>query len=84
MNRQATRITLILWLFWTGLKIVRSNDYFAALITPHLVGLCCFLIASASNPYLPTFEGIWSIFLPVAVINAWLLEQGGVTATGRA
>jgi O-antigen ligase len=63
------------WLYWIGLKIIRRNDYFSSLIMPYLVGMSCFLIASASNPYLSSFEGIWVIFLTVAVINYYLIEN---------
>ena len=63
------------WLFWTSLKIIRRNDYFSSLVMPFLVGFTCFLIASATNPYLPSFEGIWVIFLIIAVINFYQMEN---------
>jgi hypothetical protein len=33
------------------------------------------LIASATNPYLGTFCGLWPIFFPIALINVWLLTR---------
>jgi hypothetical protein len=33
------------------------------------------LIGNATNPYLEKFDYIWVIFLPVALINFWLLGQ---------
>ena len=34
-----------------------------------LVGTTCFLIASASNPYLEKFDFLWVLFFPVAIIH---------------
>jgi len=40
-----------------------------------LVGTTCFLLVNATNPYLWKFDSYWVIFMPVALINAWLLSQ---------
>jgi hypothetical protein len=34
-----------------------------------------YLIGNATNPYLEKFDYIWVIFLPVALINFWLLGK---------
>jgi rhamnosyltransferase len=67
------------WLYRTGLKIIARNDDFSGLLIPYLTGLTCFLVASATNPYLPSFEGIWVIFLTVAAVNFSLLETKAAT-----
>lgn len=66
----------VLWIYGAAFRIVRSGSRYAQTLMPLLVGMSTFLVASASNPYLPTFEGIWTIFLPLAAINAALLESG--------
>jgi O-antigen ligase/polysaccharide polymerase Wzy-like membrane protein len=73
----------IVWIYKTGIKIIRSDIDCANILLPMLVGMTCFLIASATNPYLPTFEGIWTIFFPIAVINSWLLERSSVITCSR-
>lgn len=73
----------IAWIYATGIKIIKTDVDYANILLPMLVGMTCFLIASATNPYLPTFEGIWTIFLPIAVINAWLLERSSVSICSR-
>jgi len=65
----------VLWVFWMGLKIVRSGHPYGIYLLPILVGSALFLIANATNPYLEKFDYLWVIFLPVAFINHWLLSQ---------
>lgn len=65
----------IFWIFWMGVKIIGSNHWLNIYMVPVLVGLTCFLVANATNPYLVKFDYIWVIFLPVALINIWLLDN---------
>jgi len=65
----------VAWIFWMGLKIIRSGDTIGLWMLPTLVGMSCFLIASATNPYIVTFDYMWVIFLPIAFINLWLLKR---------
>lgn len=66
----------IVWIFWMGIKILRSGDWMSLYIFPVLVGMSCFLVANATNPYLEKYDFMWVIFLPVALINFWLLNGG--------
>jgi len=45
-----------------------------AYILPVLVGMVCFLIANATNPYLEKYD-IYGIFLPVSIDKSWLLTH---------
>jgi len=65
----------IAWIVLTGIKVVREAGPMAMRIGPVLIGMACFLIASGTNPYLEKFDYIWVIFLPVAMINTWLLSR---------
>jgi hypothetical protein len=65
----------VICIFWMGLKIMRSGHWLGIYMLPVLVGTTCFLIANATNPYLEKFDYIWVIFLPVALINIWLLNK---------
>lgn len=66
----------ILWIYWTGLQMIRSGHKLGQYILPVFVGMTCFLIANGTNPYLETYDYIWVIFLPVALINLCLLTPG--------
>ncbi|HWY43216.1 MAG TPA: hypothetical protein VNX66_06960 [Candidatus Sulfotelmatobacter sp.] len=65
----------VVWIYWTGTKMIREGGPGGAEIVPLLVGMSCYLIANATNPYLARFDGIWAIFLPLAFINYWLLSR---------
>lgn len=41
----------------------------------YLAGFLSFLIASATNPYIAKFDYMWTIFIPVALMNYSLLEK---------
>lgn len=56
------------------MKVVAGWQY----ILPVLVGTACFLIANTTNPYLAKFDYIWVVFLPVALINIWLLDKNKI------
>ena len=65
------------WIYWMGLRILRSGDALARYMLPILVGMSCFLVGNATNPYLEKFDYIWVLFLPIGVINHWLLSRDG-------
>ncbi|RZL44340.1 MAG: hypothetical protein EOP00_20185 [Pedobacter sp.] len=60
--------TLLGWIFYSGIVLVRKNKKFVFLI-PILIGSFCFLLGNASNPYLIAFDHMWAIFLPLAFVN---------------
>lgn len=65
----------IIWVYWLGIKVIRDGGILGQMMLSCLVGMSCMLVATGTNPYLARFDGWWVIFLPVAVINRWLLEQ---------
>lgn len=65
----------IIWIYWTGIKIIKRGGITGRSLLPVLVGMSGLLIATVTNPYLARFDGIWVIFLPLAFINHWLLKQ---------
>lgn len=64
----------VVWIFFKSIKVLRSCPDSVGLILPALSGLACFLIANATNPYLAKFDYLWTLFLPIAVLNAYLLK----------
>lgn len=67
----------IFYIYRAGIKIINSNASYAQLVRPALVGLACYLIASSSNPYLVRFDGLWAIFIPLAIINSVYYKNMG-------
>ena len=65
----------ILWIYWIGIKMICSGNKLGYYILPVLVGLTSFLIASGTNPYIGKFDYIWVLFLPLAIINYWILVE---------
>jgi hypothetical protein len=65
----------ILWIYWMGVRVIRAGGYASAVMVALLVGLSSVLVADATNPYLARYDAMWAIFLPLAVINWWLVER---------
>lgn len=65
----------IIWVFIKMIKFSRKYADLANLIIPVMVGLSCFLIVNSTNPYLSKFDFIWTIFLPIGLINIGLLRD---------
>lgn len=63
------------WIIFYGLRIIRRDPLLRLYMIPALVGMLCFLIASNTNPYLAKFDYLWVVFLPVAMINYYLLKE---------
>ncbi|MGI9234477.1 MAG: hypothetical protein ACR2RD_12650 [Woeseiaceae bacterium] len=61
----------VMWIFYTGVHIVRQRPEAAHLVLPLLVGLAGFLLVNGTNPYLSKFDYLWTIFLPIAAINVY-------------
>lgn len=65
----------IIWIIYKSIKIMREQSSLAVfMLAPQIVGLICFLIINASNPYLAKFDYLWTIFLPLATINVFSLD----------
>ena len=65
----------IFWIYWMGVRVIRSGGYLSALMVACLVGMSSILLASATNPYLARYDAMWAIFLPLAIVNFWLLRD---------
>jgi hypothetical protein len=65
----------VIWIYWTGIRIIREGGKLGLYMIPIMVGMTCFLIANATNQYLIKFDFMWIIFLPIAVINHWLINR---------
>jgi hypothetical protein len=61
----------VVWVFAAGINIVRRLPQAAPVMLPLLAALAGFLIVNATNPYLGKFDYLWTLFLPVAAINAY-------------
>jgi O-antigen ligase len=66
---------LLGWPIYKGLTLLRKgNSETALMIIPVIVGCTCFLIANGTNPYLQSYDNMWALFLPVAIINCLTKE----------
>ena len=65
----------VAWIYWMGIRMIRERGVLERMMFPTLVGLSGFLVANGTNPYLARYDGLWVIFLPIALINFWLLER---------
>jgi hypothetical protein len=65
----------VAWIFMRSISISRKSVEWLKILVPLNAGMIGFLLANASNPYLGTFDSMWVIFLPVAAINAALMEE---------
>ena len=65
----------IAWIFVMSRRVIREGGPLAPLTVAILTGACTFLIANATNPYLETYDYLWVIFLPLAVVNVLLLGR---------
>lgn len=70
----------VIWIYWMGIRVIRSGDKLGVYMLPVLVGMSCFLIGNATNPYLEKYDYMWVIFLPVALVNLWLLRKKRASA----
>lgn len=71
----------VLWIFWTGIRVVRARSEAALVILPLLAGLAGFLFVNATNPYLLKFDYLWTIFLPLAAIKTFRIIRPPSTSS---
>ena len=64
--------SLLVWIFKTLIKIIKVNKDSRGLIVPVLIGLSGILIANATNSYIFSFDGLWVLFYPLALINRYI------------
>jgi hypothetical protein len=64
----------VIWIFVKGFHIIKSDSRMKNYLSPMLAGTLGFLIINSSNPYLEKYDYLWTIFLPIAMINIVLLQ----------
>ena len=64
----------VVWMYRMSFKIIGSGGALGRYMAVVLVGTTCFLIANATNPYLQAYGHLWVLYLPIAMINIWLLS----------
>lgn len=65
----------VFWIIIEAVKICNRNNSYVVYLIPQIAAMICFLLANASNPYLAKFDYLWTIFLPLATINAIKLDS---------
>ncbi|PWS28189.1 hypothetical protein DHW03_11610 [Pedobacter yonginense] len=65
----------VLWIIYKAIKLARMNKLYATILLPQITALIAFLLINASNPYLGKFDYLWTIFLPIASINAIMISS---------
>jgi len=65
----------IAWLFWRGFQALRGGGKYGAAMAPLMVGLVCMLVAYGTNPYFDAFDALWTLFLPLSLVNRWLASR---------
>ncbi len=67
---------LLFWPIYKGWRLLkRVNNEAAILIISAIVGSSCFLIANATNPYLISYDYMWALFFPIAVVNYYTKQN---------
>lgn len=66
---------VFVWIFLRGVDVIKSGGTLGKLMFSSMIGLFGALIATATNPYLARFDGLWVIFFPISVINVWLMKK---------
>lgn len=65
----------ILWLYIMLIKLTKNYTTWSFVSISTLVGLTCFLIANATNPYLYNFDRLFILFYPLYIINFLSLKK---------
>jgi len=60
---------MILWVLKKLIFLVRFNYSSISYIVPFLTGFTSLLLAESTNPYMGSFDGMWVLFLALAIIN---------------
>lgn len=65
----------IYYIYKKIIKVYKENSVYSNFAISSLMGMISFLIGSATNPYLLKFDFLYVIFLPIAIINLYLLKK---------
>ncbi len=79
----------VVWVLFNAMRVIRAGGEAGVQTVPVVVATVMFLVANATNPYFQAYGQLWTIFLPVALLNLcrpWLEAgaPGGVYSTPRA
>ena len=70
----------IAWIIIHLVHIMRTSLRYRMYAYALLNGMIGFLVGTATNPYLLSFDFLWTVFVPAALVNLYLLEQGQARA----
>jgi len=59
----------IIWLYAKGFWIIKYNHRWSSEMIAVLVGMSCFFLANATNPYLGHIDTLWMLAYPLVIIN---------------
>jgi hypothetical protein len=65
----------VIWTFRNGIIMMKSSNRYMMIMLPFLAGMTGMFIAGGTNPVFMRFDGIWFYFIPVALINNWMLND---------
>lgn len=63
------------YIYKTSVRIFRENSIYSSYALSAAVGSVGFLFGSGTNPYLLRFDSFYAIFLPIAIVNIWLINK---------
>ncbi len=67
---------LLFWPIYKGMQIIKNGSAESQVfILPCIVGWVSFLIANGTNPYLISYDYMWALFFPVAIVNYFMKED---------
>jgi O-antigen ligase/polysaccharide polymerase Wzy-like membrane protein len=61
----------VVWVFAQLVRVIRGGGAAGVQAIPVAVGSLMFLVANATNPYLQAYGQLWTLFLPIAVLNVY-------------
>lgn len=68
-------IFLLIFLLRRFIVSMRSNRESLVYLIPVFTGMCAVLVANATNPYLASFDSLWALFYPLAVLNSSIINH---------
>lgn len=71
---------IIVWVYYKAIIVSRDDLQKSLYLIPSLVGLSCFLVANATNSYLQAYDHMWTLFIPIAFINYFIINKDPLRA----
>ena len=65
----------IIWVFVRSIMVMRDYPKSASYLIPVLIGFLGIIVANGTNPYFGKFDYLWTLFLPVAILNFYLTRH---------